>query len=142
MINPFRKGFLVAPALLFFGASSTLLCITLLFSLFFLLSSDQAVAQTGDSSPMVLIDSYHQTISPVSGNLEDMIALIEELIRILEEMKRKIEVGPDGKNILRIENPPYRGVEFSPNAASDAVFITGYEQCGGFSITIPHSPEE
>jgi len=46
-----------------------------------------------------------------------------------------------GKNILRIEEPPHRGIEFSPNAASDAIFITDDELSGGFTITIPHTPE-
>ncbi|MCH7601151.1 MAG: hypothetical protein IIB54_00130 [Planctomycetes bacterium] len=95
--KPLREGLSQSSRPLFFRASSALFCITLLFSLFFLFSSDQAAAQTGESSPMVLIDSNHQTISPVLSNLDDIIALIEELIRILEEAKRKIEEGPDGK---------------------------------------------
>lgn len=95
--KPLREGLSQSSRPLFFRASSALLCITLLFSLFFLFSSDQAAAQTGDSSPIVRLDSNHQTISPVLSNLDDIIALIEELIRILEEAKRKIEEGPDGK---------------------------------------------
>ena len=95
--KPLREGLSQSSRPLFFRASSALFCITLLFSLFFLFSSDQAAAQTGDSSPIVRLDSNHQTISPVLSNLDDIIALIEELIRILKEAKRKIEEGPDGK---------------------------------------------
>ena len=95
--KPLREGFSQSSRPLFFRASSALFCITLLFSLFFLFSSDQAAAQTGESSPIVRLDSNRQTIGPVSDLLDEILTLLEEIIRILEEAKRKIEEGPDGK---------------------------------------------
>lgn len=95
--NPIQKGHSQGSYAVSIQSISAILCITLLLSFFILSSSDQAAAQSDESTTPVLKAQNHQEIGPVSDALDDVIALLLEIIRIFEEAQRKIEEGPDGK---------------------------------------------
>lgn len=95
--KPEKNWFSDHTRLLLRPTRSALLCIALFFTTVLLFSPVRSAAQANEEISGISITSNPLTIGPVSKDLSDLIALIEEMIRILEEAKRKVEEGPDGK---------------------------------------------
>ena len=76
---------------------SALFCIALLISTVLLCSPVRSTAQAYEVTSGISISSNPPSIGPISEDLSDLIAMINEIIRILEEAQRKVDEGPDGK---------------------------------------------